>query len=121
MNMIDSAGVYVGTIVESGVNTTKNGFPQWSARLQAAKKWIDMELNENRTAKARGAVKAGMGRHETTKQPGDPTYSKEWSGVTNAPHAEGKHCPRCSEQLHKEGDSHYCPKCDDYVVPTEGR
>jgi len=54
-----------------------------------------------------------MGRHVTTKKPGDPTYSPQWSGVSWAPHC-GCKCPRCGEQLHKESDSHYCPWCDDF-------
>ena len=54
-------------------------------------------------------------RHETTKRPGDPTYSAEWSGVTGAPVARGKACGRCSGHVHLEGDSFYCPRCDDYV------
>ena len=63
-------------------------------------------------------AKAGMGRHETTKSPKDPTYSKEWSGVSNAPHSKFK-CPDCGEQLHKEGGSFYCPRCDDYKRPQK--
>lgn len=62
-----------------------------------------------------------MGRHPTTKRPSDPTYSRVWSGVSWAPHAKGKHCPKDGTLLHKEGDSFYCPTCDDYVAPTEGR
>lgn len=61
------------------------------------------------------------GRHPTRKQPGDPTYSREWSGVSYAPHAKGKHCPIDGTLLHREGDSFYCPSCDDYVRPAEGR
>lgn len=58
---------------------------------------------------------SGKGRHVTRKRPGDPTYSKEWSGVSYTPHARGKKCVRCGEHVHREGDSHYCPCCDDYV------
>jgi len=61
-----------------------------------------------------------MGRHQTIKSPSDPTYSKEWSGVSYAPHAKGKHCPDCGENLHKEAGSFYCPKCDNYKRPSEG-
>jgi uncharacterized Zn finger protein (UPF0148 family) len=63
---------------------------------------------------------AGKGRHETTKSPSDSTFNKEWSGVSNAPHACGKYCPDCGEQLHREGGSYYCPSCDDYKTPREG-
>jgi hypothetical protein len=38
---IDSPGTYVGTISESGFGLTKNGFPQWVARILASKKWIE--------------------------------------------------------------------------------
>jgi hypothetical protein len=41
MSKIDSIGTYVGEIVESGLGTTKNGFPQWVARLKATKKFVD--------------------------------------------------------------------------------
>jgi hypothetical protein len=61
------------------------------------------------------------GKHPTRKPKTDPTYNAKWSGVSYAPHAEGKHCPRDGELLHKEGDSFYCPICDDYVTPQEGR
>jgi hypothetical protein len=60
---------------------------------------------------------AGDGRHPTTKSPSDPTFSKEWSGVSYAPHAKGKVCPDCGEALHKEGDNFYCPSCDAYKSP----
>jgi len=43
MSKIDSVGVFIGEIVESGVSTTqKNGYPQWVARLKAVKKYIDI-------------------------------------------------------------------------------
>ena len=58
---------------------------------------------------------AGQGRHETVKKPGDSTYSAEWSGVSYAPHARGKVCPACGEQVHSEAGEYYCPKCDNYV------
>ena len=63
---------------------------------------------------------AGQGRHPTTKKPGDPTYSQEWSGVSNTPHAEGASCPNCGGHLHDEDGNFYCPKCDDYVKPVRG-
>jgi len=59
------------------------------------------------------------GRHPTTKKSGDPTYSAQWSGVSYAPHAHGKHCPKDGTLLHLEADSFYCPTCDDYVTPRE--
>lgn len=40
-NRIDSAGTYRGEILEAGLSTTKNGFPQWVVRLKAAEKWVD--------------------------------------------------------------------------------
>jgi formamidopyrimidine-DNA glycosylase len=55
------------------------------------------------------------GRHITKKSENDPTYSKEWSGVTYAPQARGKKCVKCGGHVHKEGGSYYCPYCDDYV------
>lgn len=61
------------------------------------------------------------GRHTTTKQPSDPTYDSQWSGVTNAPECRYSKCPRCSGHTHHEGGSHYCPGCDDYVSKTDGR
>lgn len=66
-------------------------------------------------------AKAQARRYPTTKKPGDPTYSAEWSGVTGAPVARGKTCPDCGGKLHREGDSFYCPSCDDYKTPKEGR
>jgi hypothetical protein len=59
------------------------------------------------------------GQHPTRKQPSDPTYSKQWSGVSYAPHAPGKYCPKDGTQLHVEGGSFYCPSCDDYVTPAK--
>ncbi len=59
-------------------------------------------------------------RYPTDKKPGDPTYSAQWSGVTGAPKAKGKACPRCGGAVHQEGvggESYYCPRCDDYVSP----
>lgn len=56
------------------------------------------------------------GRHDTIKKPGDLTYSEKWSGVSYAPEAKGKECSKCGGHVHKEGDSHYCPYCDDFVM-----
>lgn len=59
--------------------------------------------------------KAGVTRYPTTKKPTDPTYNAQWSGVTGAPKCpKGCTCPDCGGALHIEGDSHYCPSCDDY-------
>mgnify|MGYP003395535152 CR=1 FL=1 len=60
------------------------------------------------------------GRHKTTKSPTDPTYSKEWSGVSYTPHCpSGCVCPACDQRLHLEGHSaHYCPVCDDFKSPS---
>lgn len=54
-----------------------------------------------------------IGRHKTSKKPNDPTYSAQWSGVSFAPHSD-KVCEDCGTRLHNEGDSLYCPYCDDY-------
>jgi hypothetical protein len=54
-------------------------------------------------------------RYPTNKKPTDPTYDAKWSGVTNAPVLEGKACAKCGGKVHREGDSAYCPSCDDYV------
>jgi hypothetical protein len=60
-----------------------------------------------------------IGKHITTKKVTDPTYSKEWSGVSYAPHCKkGCTCPKCGEKLHNENGNHYCPQCDDYVAPS---
>ncbi len=53
------------------------------------------------------------GRHTTTKPKTNPTYNEKWSGVSYMPHSS-KRCEVCAEQLHEEGDSLYCPTCDDY-------
>jgi len=63
----------------------------------------------------------GKGRHQTRKQPIDPGYSSEWSGVSYAPHARGKYCPNCGENVHKEAGEFYCPVCDNYVRPVNKR
>ena len=55
------------------------------------------------------------GRHPTKKSPKDITYSREWSGVSYAPSARGRSCAHCGGHVHREGDSYYCPYCDDYV------
>lgn len=65
-------------------------------------------------------------RYKTSKKPGDPTYSAEWSGVTGAPVARGVKCPKCGGNVHNEDGNMYCPYCDDYVRavaknPTEDR
>lgn len=58
------------------------------------------------------------GRHTTTKKETDSTFSKEWSGVSYAPHCKkGCTCPKCGERLHAECGEHYCPRCDDFVRP----
>lgn len=59
------------------------------------------------------------GRHPCNKPKTDPTYSAQWSGVSYAPHCNGK-CKDCGEQLHHEGGSHYCPRCDDFKPRPEG-
>ena len=56
-----------------------------------------------------------MGRHTTIKRPGDPTFSKEWSGVSRAPTARGVVCSRCGGHVHREAGEYYCPYDDDYV------
>lgn len=61
------------------------------------------------------------GRHPTRKKSSDPTYDPKWSGVSYAPHAKGKHCPKDGTLLHLEEGSHYCPTCDDYVRPREDK
>src|SRR5580698_701799 len=38
---IDTAGTYVGPILESGFGATKNGYPQWIVRVGAAKKFVN--------------------------------------------------------------------------------
>ena len=61
-----------------------------------------------------------QGRHMTRKRPGDPTFNQEWSGVSYAPTAKGVVCSRCGKHVHKEGGSHYCPYCDDFVAVVPG-
>jgi len=62
--------------------------------------------------------KAHTTRYATTKKPSDPTYSAQWSGVTGAPKCAGR-CSTCGGALHHEGDTHYCPSCDDFKArPT---
>jgi len=62
-----------------------------------------------------------LGKHPTNKKPTDPTYSKQWSGVTYAPECPHSSCPKCGSHTHHEGGSHYCPACDDYVPKTNKR
>ena len=62
-----------------------------------------------------------QGRHKTTKSKNNPTYNSQWSGVTFAPTAPGKTCSKCGNHVHKEGDSYYCPFCDDYVKTASKR
>lgn len=38
---IDRVGAFRGVVTESGVGSTRNGFPQFTVRVQAAKKWVD--------------------------------------------------------------------------------
>jgi ribosomal protein L37AE/L43A len=52
-------------------------------------------------------------KHKTNKPITSPTYNKQWSGVSYGPHSKYT-CPDCGERLHKESDSYYCPKCDDF-------
>lgn len=66
--------------------------------------------------KQRGGKGRGPVRYPTTKKPSDPTYSAQWSGVTGAPRSRGLACSRCGGAVHREGDSYYCPSCDDYVT-----
>lgn len=60
----------------------------------------------------------GHGRHNCTKPKTDPTYSKEWSGVSFSPHSKF-YCPDCGERLHDEDGNYYCPQCDDYKSPKK--
>jgi hypothetical protein len=62
-----------------------------------------------------------QGRHRTTKQPTDSTYSAEWSGKTYTPECRYSRCPNCDGHTHHEGGSHYCPRCDDYVMKMNPR
>mgnify|MGYP001606919248 CR=1 FL=1 len=62
-------------------------------------------------------------RHSTRKRLGDPTYSAKWSGVTGAPRcfAANALTTACGHECyHHEGDSHYCPGCDDYKPRPKG-
>ena len=52
--------------------------------------------------------------YKTLKLPTDPTYDAKWSGVTYAPKCRHGRCSYCNYPLHHEGDSHYCPGCDDF-------
>jgi len=61
------------------------------------------------------------GKHRCNKPATDPTYSREWSGVTYAPACVYCKCPNCGGHTHHEGGSHYCPACDDYVRKTDIR
>lgn len=36
-------GAYIGVIEETTVGLTKNGFPQWVARLKATKRWVETQ------------------------------------------------------------------------------
>lgn len=54
-----------------------------------------------------------IGRHKCNKPKNDPTYNKEWSGVSYAKHSRYI-CPDCGETLHDEDENYYCPRCDDY-------
>lgn len=40
---IETAGVYIGTIIESGLSLTKKGYPQAILRLASAKKYVESE------------------------------------------------------------------------------
>lgn len=41
MNQLDRIGTFQGTVVSSGVSTTKNGYPQWVAILKANKLYVE--------------------------------------------------------------------------------
>lgn len=41
MGMVDSVGTFIGEIADSGVTTSKNGFPQWIVRVKAEQKYVD--------------------------------------------------------------------------------
>ena len=74
---------------------------------------LDKEYNKVYTITNQGDKQMTIGRHTTTKSPQSPTFSKEWSGVSYAPHSN-HNCPDCGERLHKESDSLYCPRCDNF-------
>lgn len=76
--------------------------------------------HSGRPDRAPGGKRRSPKRYPTIKKPGDPTYSAQWSGVTGAPRARGKSCPRCGGAVHREGGSFYCPHCDDYVSAVGG-
>jgi hypothetical protein len=54
------------------------------------------------------------GKHYCTKSKRSTTYDPKWSGVSYAPHADLWH-KKCGEQVHKEADTLYCPRCDEQV------
>jgi hypothetical protein len=41
MNKIDRAGTFRGVIKESGVDSTKNGFPRWQIKVAATHYWVE--------------------------------------------------------------------------------
>ena len=48
----------------------------------------------------------------------DPAYSRQWSDVREPRHC--RHfcrCSCCGELLHAEEGYHYCPRCDECVLP----
>lgn len=56
---IESAGVYIGTITESGISLTKNNFPQVVLRLEAKKKFIE-EKSEIEFFQKQGLLQEGQ-------------------------------------------------------------
>ena len=61
-----------------------------------------------------------QGRHKTNKSPNSPTFSRRWSGVSYGTEVHGERCETCGGHLHRESDSKYCPRCDDFKAGVKG-
>lgn len=67
MSQIDTAGRYRGPITEHSIGVTKNGYPQFIARLFAAEKWVD-ELKELKHFHEQGVI----------EQNEDGSFTPQW-------------------------------------------
>jgi hypothetical protein len=87
MSQITKTGTFRGIILDAGIATTKNGFPQWIAQLQATefydeetKQWVDWTSYEEKHITAYTVLFGGEGRPLLSF--GQLQKAVGWSGVS---------------------------------------
>ena len=87
MSQIDKTGTFRGRILDAGVAKTKNGFPQWTAQLQAdeyydedTKQWVDWTSYEEKHISVYAVLFGSEGKSLLSY--GQLQKALGWSGVS---------------------------------------